>query len=226
MTVTLALDTSSRALSVAALRDDELLAELFIDAGRRHEETLVPAVEQVLFCSGLVMGDIDLFACCAGPGSFTGLRVGLATARGFAQATSKPLVTVSSLEALASNAMQGEGLNVCPMLDARRGEVYAACYGTGPDWILQEILAEQVLDPDALLRQIEGPTLFLGDGSRVYREAIHDRLGDHARFANPEADRPRASVIGRIGLKKQHSSDTLHNLAAAPRYLRPSYAGM
>lgn len=226
MVVTLAMDTSSRSMSVALLRDEELLAEFYLDAGRRHEESLVPAVEHVLDRAGRAMDNVDLFACSVGPGSFTGLRVGLATAKGFAGALRKPLVGVSSLEALALNVMYSERA-VCPMLDARRGEVYAAVYdGLGPDGLPREIVREQVSEPASFLEQIEGHLLFVGDGSEVYKEVIRDILGERAHFAGSAADRIRASVIGRIGLKKRDADDTGDIYALTPRYLRPSYVGL
>ena len=223
--IILAMDTTSQAMSVALLQGDRVLAELYLDAGRRHEETLVPAVEQVLFSAGVVMSDIDLFACASGPGSFTGVRVGLGTAKGFARALNKPLAGVSSLEALAMNGVCG-GMPICPMMDARRGEIFAALYTGKPGDNLEQIIPEQVTTPERFIDGIEGDILFLGDGSEVYREIIQLKLQGRAHFAGPAAHRPSAATVGRIALKKIDSDDSLPQREVEPRYLRPSYAGM
>ncbi len=223
--IILAMDTTFQAMSVALLQRERVLAELYLDAGRRHEETLVPAVEQVLSCAGVVMSEVDLFACASGPGSFTGVRVGMGTAKGFARALNKPLAGVSSLEALAMNGVCS-GMALCPMMDARRGEVYAALYKGEPEDNLEQIIPEQVTTPEKFIDRIEGDILFLGDGSQVYREIIQLKLRGRAQFTAPAAHRLSAANVGRIALKKTDGDDNLLQRDAEPRYLRPPYAGL
>jgi tRNA threonylcarbamoyladenosine biosynthesis protein TsaB len=221
--LTLALDTTSRTVSVALLHDDRLVVELFADTGKQHAETLLPAVGHVLDEAGYVTRDIDLFACTTGPGSFTGVRVGLSTVKGLARAFECSLVGVSSLEALAMNGILSRCL-ICPMLDARRSEVYTALYRPGPDGFLELVAEERAVKPVEFLETLEGDILFMGDGAEVYGATIRDVLKGRAHFAGALSNRVRASAVGRIGLKKSRGGDTLTPLEVMPRYLRASYA--
>jgi len=222
--LTLALDTTSRTMSVALLQDDQLVAELFADAGKQHAETLLPAIAHVLDEAGYVARDIDLFACATGPGSFTGVRVGLSTAKGLARAFERSLVGVSSLEALAMNGILSP-LVICPMLDARRSEVYTALYRPDPDGFLELVDEERAVKPLEFLENLEDDILFMGDGAEVYEATIRDVLKERANFAGSLSNRVRASSVGRIGLKKSRGGDIITPLEVMPRYLRPSYVG-
>lgn len=123
----LAMDSTAVAASVALLTDGAPLAAFHLDNGNTHSETLLPMVESVLRCTGKTVDDIDLFAVSAGPGSFTGVRIGVATVKGLAFGKGKPCVGVSTLEALAENLVPTGGL-LCPVMNARRGQVYNALF--------------------------------------------------------------------------------------------------
>ena len=122
----LAIDSTAVAASAAVLEDDRLLGEFFVHTGLTHSQTLMPMVQQVLACAGVSVGDIDLFAAAAGPGSFTGVRIGVASIKGMAMAQDKPCVGVSTLEAMAYN-LALPGATVCAVMDARRGQGTMPC---------------------------------------------------------------------------------------------------
>ncbi|MCK9229283.1 MAG: tRNA (adenosine(37)-N6)-threonylcarbamoyltransferase complex dimerization subunit type 1 TsaB [Syntrophales bacterium] len=226
--VILAFDTSSSSLSVALLDDDRLLAESFLDAGRQHGVTLLPAINDILCRSGRSIGDVGLLACTTGPGSFTGLRVGVSTARGLARALGTPLVGVSSLAALSMNG-SAAAMTVCPMLDAGRDEVYTALYRPVPGDMPLVVEQEKVIRADLFLDTLEAahdPVLFIGNGTLVHAGGIRARLGGRAYFAEPSGNRINARAVGRIALKNMHTDDNVVSLNVLPRYLRRSYAGM
>lgn len=226
--IILAFDTSSRSMSVALLDDDRVLAESCLDAGRQHGATLLPAIDDILSRSGREIREVGLYACTTGPGSFTGLRVGVGTARGLARAFGTPLVGVSSLAALSMNGSTS-AMTVCPMLDARRGEVYTALYRPVPDDIPCAIERERVIEKDLFLHTLrsgQGPLLFIGDGAVVHAGAIRTFLGDRAHFAEASKNRIGAWAVGRIALKNIHTDDNVAMSNVLPRYLRHSYGGM
>src|SRR5574340_1399824 len=125
--ITLAIDSSSETASVALLENQTIRAELFLNAGFHHSVILLPAIQQIYETAGLTVDRTDLFVCTLGPGSFTGLRIGVGTIKGMAMATNKPVAGVSTLKALAANAAGGN-TNICPLIDAGRGQIYAAHY--------------------------------------------------------------------------------------------------
>lgn len=208
--------------------DDRVLAEFWLDADRQHGATLLPAIDDILFRSGRDIRDIGLYACTTGPGSFTGLRIGVGTARGLARAFGTPLVGVSSLAALSMNG-SASAMTVCPMLDARRDEVYTALYRPVSGDIPLPVERERVIGKDLFLNTLDvshGSLLFIGDGAVAHAGAIRALLGDRAHFAEAPMNRIGAWAVGRIALKNIHAGDTIPPLNVLPRYLRQSYAGM
>lgn len=183
--VILALDTTTRPGSCALVRDGQLLREEPGDAAREQAEQL-PGDLAVLLARELVsLRDIDLLAVATGPGSFTGLRVGIATMQGLAMAIGAPLIGVSALDALAHLATLGRGEiddhRVAAWIDAWRGEVFAAAYEHGC-----EVTPPIVAKPESLLAGLtEPPVLFTGDGALAYQETIQGALGVNARFTDP-----------------------------------------
>ena len=123
----IALDSTAVVASVALCRDDTPIAIFHVKNGNTHSETLLPMVESVLKCAGYTVDDVDLFACSVGPGSFTGVRIGVSTVKGLAFGKNKPCVAVSTLEALAENLVPQSGI-LCPVMNARRGQVYNALF--------------------------------------------------------------------------------------------------
>ncbi|MEW6600218.1 MAG: tRNA (adenosine(37)-N6)-threonylcarbamoyltransferase complex dimerization subunit type 1 TsaB, partial [Nitrospirota bacterium] len=171
----LAIETATLAGSIAVFDDSEgLVGEVRVSVKIAHSERLMPSIEWLLKASGISIKEIDAFAVSIGPGSFTGLRIGLSTVKGFAFATGKPVVAVRTLDAFA-RLMPFCSRIVCPMLDARRNEVYAAFY-QWDDGRCTKIMPETSIKPADLLKGIEGPVVFMGEGARVYRSLISDLL--------------------------------------------------
>jgi tRNA threonylcarbamoyladenosine biosynthesis protein TsaB len=201
----LALDTSTRTASVAAW-DGTTRAER-AEKVTTHSERLMAMIDEVLREAGWSARELDAIACGAGPGSFTGLRIGLATAKGLCFALGKPLALVSSLEALAARAPDG---NVCAVIDAYKCEVYAARF-TVDKGVPRLDGAEEVLPPAKLAESLRAPIALVGDGALRYRD----------RWPNlplvDEAPGPRAADVARLG-----SARAMSDLRAAPAYLRPS----
>ena len=195
--VTLALDTSTRTGSCAVLRDEVVLAEVPGDPARSHGERLPLDLMEALERAGVALSDVEVFAVATGPGSFTGLRVGIATMQGLALAAERPLVGVSVLDALARVAASADGgsSRVATWVDAWRGEVYAALYEHGA-----VVEPPSVEPPRAVLARLpRTPTLFIGDGVGSHREAILTAMGDAAVM--PAAlDPPLAGTIGIMAL--------------------------
>jgi len=223
--ITLAVDTSLATTGVALLEDDNLRAELAVRNGRNHAEVLLPSIERLLASVGIEKEQIDLFAVTAGPGSFTGLRVGTSTVKGLAFALQRPVVGVCTLDALVLNvAYAGPGTAICPMVDAGRGEVYAALYRfSGPD-IYEKTLRECVIHPDEFLKTIDGDVIFLGDGAQKHRTLIDDALPNRSSFAPSRFNQVSAAAVGLVGRKRFCSGDISDTITLVPDYLRPSYA--
>lgn len=163
------MDTSAAAASCALLEDDRPVAQFYTDAHLTHSQTIMPMVEAMFACSKTSVGDVDLFAVSTGPGSFTGLRIGVAAVKGMAQALNKPCVSVSALEGLAFNLSDRQGL-ICPALDARCGQVYTALFDAdnGMHRLHEDaaLMAEDLCH--LLAKQPEKKTItVLGDGAQL-----------------------------------------------------------
>ncbi len=221
--ITLAIDTATKTASVAMLRDATLLVEYFFNLDVNHSETVLPAVHQGLTLAGIGIDGVDLFALSLGPGSFTGLRIGASTVKGLAMATGKAVVGVSTLEALAYNTFGYPGL-VCPMLDARKGEIYAGLYRQNTEGFLDLVREDQVTTPEAFLSGIDGQILFLGDGLAVSGDFIRQRFGERAHFAAANLQAVRASSVALLGRWRHERGERLDVVSFFPRYLRRSEA--
>lgn len=174
----LAIDTSGPVASCAVLKDDSVIHLIAMNQGLTHSETIMPAVDAAMSAAGLNCAQIDCFAVVAGPGSFTGVRIGACAAKGLAHAWNKPCARIDALETLAMNYQGFDGL-ACPILDARRGQVYCAAFD------MKNGLPERVLPDDALplsefLAKLPSGSrlVFLGDGLRVHAAAIREQLPD------------------------------------------------
>ncbi|MGZ3606453.1 MAG: tRNA (adenosine(37)-N6)-threonylcarbamoyltransferase complex dimerization subunit type 1 TsaB [Syntrophales bacterium] len=223
--LTLAIDTSTKSASIALLRDSDILSESFFNLDVNHSLVLLPALEHLLRLSNIQAGEIDLFACTMGPGSFTGLRVGASTIKGLALATGKPIAGVSTLEALAFNIVSPE-ISICPMLDAKKDQVYTALYRTDRNYSLERIEGERVTDVRRFLQCIDEDVIFVGDGAAKYAGLISEMLPGKSYFASVCHQHVRAAVVGLLGKKKYSEGDILDSLTFAPAYLRASEAEM
>jgi tRNA threonylcarbamoyladenosine biosynthesis protein TsaB len=215
--VVLALDTTTRAGSLAIVRDGLIVHERDGDPSRTHGERLPDDIARLLADAGLDLQAIDLLAVAAGPGSFTGLRVGIAAVQGLAMALDLRVVPVSSLEALARAWTTTHAL-IAPWMDAQRGEVFAALYDAAGRTV---IVPPTSLVPDATLRRLEEagvqwPIQFIGDGAVRYAELIaaHETLSTTVVHTIPRL----AGVIGQIAWDAPHRAVSPH--AVAPIYVR------
>lgn len=218
----LGIDTSTMTGSVAIISEDRLLAEQSVNTKTTHAERLLATIDLVVKVASLTIRDIDGIAVSSGPGSFTGLRIGVTTAKGIAYSIHKPIVAIPSLDALASQFLYSE-LLLCPILDAKKKEVYTALYRNsgGETHRLSEYSA---IAPHALFQAIHEPVLFLGDGVLSYRKQIETALGERALFADPAHLLPRGSLIANMGYARLIAGKTDDCLSLAPRYLRKSDA--
>ena len=216
------IQTATPAGSVALTVGERLLGELFLDSRQPAGSWLVGAIDQLMQSAGLTPQELDGFGVTIGPGSFTGLRVGLATAKGLALATGKPLAGVSTLETLALQAPLS-ALPVCTLLDARKQEVYAGLFEWQDGWP-RPLGEERVLPPERLLAGLPGELLFVGDGAEAYRSLIVRQLGARARFLPAAYAPPRAAHAALLAQRQFAAGQALPAAQVNPRYLRPSEA--
>jgi tRNA threonylcarbamoyladenosine biosynthesis protein TsaB len=214
----LGIETSTKTGSVAIISDEEVIAQYSLNIEVTHSERLMATVDRVLKDTGMHMRQFDGFAVAIGPGSFTGLRIGLSTVKGLALATGRPVAAVPTLKVLAWN-LPHSAYPVCPLLDARKNEVYAALYTfDGP--VLQQVLSERVVALTRLAEQLTGRIIFTGEAARLFQTEIIQIFGDAAFFAPRSAALPSAAAVAEIGLDmikngKQADPDSL-----APMYIR------
>lgn len=164
----LAIDTSTASGSIALFEDDQFIAELTTCTQKTHVERLLPLIKTLLSSINTKIEDVDGFALTIGPGSFTGLRIGLAAIKGLAWSLNKPVVGVSTLEALAMNIPYSDK-PICPILDARKKEVYAGIYKVDGHWPIS-VMPDLAISPEALVEKIKEPTIFIGDGIKIISE--------------------------------------------------------
>jgi tRNA threonylcarbamoyladenosine biosynthesis protein TsaB len=219
--IILSLDSSATVASVALCDGERLLAEYTLNNGNTHSETLLPMVETLLRHHGMSIDGVDLFAVSNGPGSFTGVRIGAATVKGLAFGTGKPCVGVSTLEALAYNLCDTDGL-ICPVMNARRKQVYTALFEAknGTLTRLMQDSAIAIAELDEQLSSYDSPVRLCGDGYDITAELLsHPILPVCERHRHQSAY--SVAQIARIQyLNNQFGSDT----ELAPTYLRLSQA--
>lgn len=215
----LAIDTSSLNATVALLSDERLIGEYTISNKKTHSQVIMPMICDLLEKCSLKIDDIDVFATGIGPGSFTGLRIGIATAKALCQAKNKKIIAVSSLKSLAQNVLDSDKI-ICPIIDARRGDVYNALYKNG------ECLKEdRAINLEELFEELKGKdTLFLGDGVIAYKEIIKEKMGDNAHFADVSKMLSKASSIASVAYKRAQNNDFDDYHTVLPIYLRSCQA--
>jgi tRNA threonylcarbamoyladenosine biosynthesis protein TsaB len=214
----LAVDTSTRSCSVAVVDGSDLLAEVTSGNDQTHSRHLMAMIDSALGLASLNLSMTDGLAFTCGPGSFTGLRIGISTILGLSTATRKPTVGISALDALAMQAA-GPDMTICPLIDGRRNEVYCARYR----WVNEELvkeMTEQVLSPELATTGLSTPALFVGNGAQLYRALIRDRLGDCARFALDCQNTLRASTVAWISMKRFETGDVDDIFRFEPMYIR------
>lgn len=221
----LALDSSGLVASVALLEDEVLLAEYTVNYKKTHSQTLLPMLDTIAQMIELDLNSLDAIAVAAGPGSFTGLRIGSATAKGLGLAFDKPLVAVPTVEALAYNLYGTTGL-ICPMMDARRNQVYTGIYRfeNGEMSVVCDQEAVKVDELAADLNARGEHVTFLGDGVPVYKERLSELLTVKFDFAPAHLSRQRAGAVGALGMKYYAQGRIQSAREHQPEYLRLSQA--
>jgi len=218
----LALDTATKSCSVALTENGTLVAELTIIKDQTHTKHLMPLIHSVFEFAGFGLGEVDGFAVTIGPGSFTGLRIGISTIKGLASALGKPVVGISSLKALAWQCADQYHL-LCPFLDARKGEVYWATYRFDGARLIQETVARATV-PEAVFKDIKEPCVFIGNGAQLYRKQITTELGYFAHFVPEDQQILRASSIAFLSMERFNAKDTDEVAGLIPDYIRKSDA--
>ena len=221
----LALDSSGIVASVAVLEDDVLLAEDTVNYKKTHSQTLLPMLDEVAKMTELDMSSVDAIAVAAGPGSFTGLRIGSATAKGLGLALKKPLIGVPTVDALAYNLYDTKGI-VCPIMDARRNQVYTGIYRYEDHKlvVVEEQMALSITELLEKLNEYGENVTFLGDGVPVFRKVIEENMKVPYVFAPAHVNKQRAAAVGALGMI--YFQEGTYQTAAehGPDYLRVSQA--
>ena len=218
----LAVDTATTSCSVAIVDKTSLLSEFTLYREQTHSKHLMDMIKAALRMSGLNFSDLDGFAVTRGPGSFTGLRIGISTIKGLAVALEKPVVGVSSLEALALQVSYSRDL-ICPILDARKGEVYFSRYRF-LNGHLKNQTKERVAPPDKAVDDFSESCLFVGNGALLYKEIILEKMGKFASFAPLIQNTIRASTMAYLSMAKFEKNDTDDIEKISPYYIRKSDA--
>lgn len=217
MTV-LAIDTSNAALGVALLEGDKVLGEYITNLKKNHSVRIMPAMQMLMNDCGKVPGDLTKIVVAKGPGSYTGIRIGVTIAKTLAWTLNIPLVGVSSLAVLAAGTGRYFSGEVSPIFDARRGQVYTGLYqfNHGQLEVLQEDDVVMMTDWSKRLAASSGPILFVGEDLRIHRSVIEEALGQKAIFAEITENNPRPSELALLG--KDKPGEDIHSFV--PNYIR------
>jgi len=218
----LAFDTTTKLGSLAITYKDQLISSYTLRSDLSHSKRLLPLIEYALQQSSLTLKEITGFGVTIGPGSFTGIRIGMSVAKGLSYATGKPLVGITTLEAMAAGLPFGAYL-ICPVIDAKKGEVYAGFFrhqGEG----LRRVLPEIVSTPEGVCQYIDEPTIFLGDGTFLYREIFRKRLPGKAFFVSEGQSGSIAACVAHLTYDRIRTGKTMDPNLIRPYYIRRSEA--
>lgn len=219
----LGVDTSTPIGSVALIDGDNVVAEHTLDIVQAHSSRLMPAIDSVLKWGDITVDALDGCAVGIGPGSFTGIRIGVATIKSICYAVDKPIVGVSTLEAIAYNLRWSNSV-ICPLLDARRSETYGAIFEGNTKW--QRLSEDLCLPIDAFLERIKKETApdctinFIGDGLTTYGNVVQENLGERVHFADAIFNVPRGATIAHLGAQRLQNGDSDNYWTLVPNYVR------
>lgn len=222
----LGIDSSGLVASAAVTVDDLLVSEFTVNNKQTHSQTLLPMIDRVVAMSGISLEELDGIAVSAGPGSFTGLRIGSSTAKGMALALGKPIIPVPTLEGLAYRLAYADGV-VCPLMDARRNQVYTGIYRFGESRALECIMQQAAVELSEVIQRINelGEKVhYLGDGTAVYQEILQKETEVAFDIAPLHLNRQSAAAVAALGaiyLKQGKGVDAREH---TPVYLRQSQA--
>lgn len=222
----LSIDTATPCSSVALTRgtrqEGRVIAAFSLTGKVTHSRRLLAVIDLILAETACTWQDIDGIGITTGPGSFTGLRIGMATAKGLAAAAGKVLLGVSTLDALAGKCVC-EKL-ICAVLDARKKEVYVAFYRAGRDGLVAPVGDQAVLRPEELAAQVTEPVVMVGDGAQLYGELFRMLLGELVTFAPAQLHEPSAASLGLLAGEKLMRGEVLDLAEGVPSYIRSSDA--
>ena len=225
----LAVDSSSLTASVAIVEDSITVAEYTVNYKKTHSQTLLPMLDEIVKMTEQDLQTVDAIALAAGPGSFTGLRIGSATVKGLAQALNKPVISVPTVDGLAGN-LYGTDKLVCPIMDARRNQTYTGLYEFVKSeaeyemHCVKEQCAVDITEIISAINELRREVIFLGDGVPVFADTIREQIQVPYSFAPNTCNRQRAAVIGWLAGKLFAQGKTQDAAQHAPEYLRLSQA--
>lgn len=221
----LALDSSGLVASAAVVEDENMIAEYTINYKKTHSQTLLPMLDEIVKMIELDLNTIDAIAIAAGPGSFTGLRIGSATAKGLALALKKPIISIPTVEGLAYN-LYGTDKIICPIMDARRNQVYTGLYRFEEEQFI--VIEDQMaVDMEIVIEKINKlgqPVIFLGDGVPVQKNTIEEKVTVPFYFAPAHMSKQRAGAVGALGCQYYKKGSYQDSREHKPEYLRMSQA--
>ena len=223
--IILALDSSGLVASVAIASEDALLAEYTVNFKKTHSQTLLPMLDEIVRMVDLDLSEVDAIAISSGPGSFTGLRIGSATAKGLGLALDKPIISVPTVDSLAYN-VYGTNKLICPIMDARRNQVYTGLYEFVNDKLVV-ISPQKAVGIDEIIDEIESigkDVIFLGDGVPIHRDRISENIKVGYSFAPLHMNRQRAGAVAALGLEYYKENRVETAAEHQPVYLRVSQA--
>lgn len=221
----LAIDSSSLVASVAIITDDIMTAEYTVNFKKTHSQTLLPMIDEIVRMVGIDIDSIDAIAVSGGPGSFTGLRIGSATAKGIGLSLDKPIINVPTIDAMAYNLF-GTDKIICPIMDARRNQVYTGLYSF-KDGLLNIRKSQCALSIEELveeLNDLKEDVIFIGDGIPVFSEYIDENLKNNHFYAPPHLNRQRAGAVGALGMIYYKEGKYISADEHEPDYIRVSQA--
>lgn len=221
----LALDSSSIVATVALIDEERVIGEIIINHKKNHSEKLMPIIQQLLDGVEEKIEDVDAFGVCIGPGSFTGIRIGMSTAKALAQAGSKPLIGISTLEGLAFQLPYSRGV-ICPILDAQRNQIYTGLYKWEGDQLFS-IEEDQAIGAEEWIEKIKDRTEdihLVGDGIVKFSSLFQEKLGEKVSIAPSIVRMPRASSIASLALQRVQKGESTDYKDVVPHYIRKSQA--
>lgn len=221
----LALDSSGLVASVAVVEEENMIAEYTVNYKKTHSQTLLPMLDEIVKMIELDLKTIDAIAIASGPGSFTGLRIGSATAKGLALALKKPIISIPTVEGLAYN-LYGTDKIICPIMDARRNQVYTGLYRFEEEQfvVIENQMAIGMEEIIEKINQLEQPVIFLGDGVPVQKKTIEEKVTVPFCFAPPHMSKQRAGAVGVLGCQYYREGNYQDSREHKPEYLRLSQA--
>lgn len=223
--IILALESSGLVASVALVTEEKVIGEYTTNFKKTHSQTLLPMMDALLRMTGIAVEEIDAIAVSGGPGSFTGLRIGSATAKGLGLALGKPLISIPTVDSIAYNLCGSESF-VCPLMDARRSQTYTGLYAFDGDR-METVLPQRAVAIEEILGEINArgrKVIFLGDGVPVFKNVIQETLTVPYQFAPAHLCMQRAAALGTLGVQYYMEGKVVSAADHKPDYLRLSQA--